>query len=113
MASVKEADYPRRTSLRKRASYSVRLRNGDKFAPDLVALLLYLHGREVRGQVTEICDLLSSAHVPARVADRYLEMMVQSGMITVSAGPGRRFRKISLSDKALAVLEQAKLDDEI
>jgi hypothetical protein len=65
-------------------------------------MLLELYRRTHSGGTTEVCDLVSMHRGPVGPAYKALDHLLERGLIMVASGAGRRFRRLKLSEAALA-----------
>lgn len=83
--------------------------NDDLLPSTAWKLLFELYAREANGQDTELCHLLSTPQVPAQIARQYVDHMIDMDFIKLPPGPGRRFRRVTLSPEGFAALKAKML----
>jgi len=76
-------------------------------------MLLRLGSRMVSSLPTEVCDLISIPAVSASTAQRCLDFLLATGLVSLASGPGKRFRSVQISPLVYQELKAllAKIDD--
>ena len=72
-------------------------------------MLFELYVGHANGQSVEVCELLTSKRSPARFASRCLDALIDRRFIALSPGPGRRFRRVSITPEGFAALRARML----
>ena len=82
----------------------------DELLPPAAWKMLFdLYAGHANGQSIEVCELLTSKRSPARFAGRCLDALIERKFIALSPGPGRRFRRVSITPEGFAALRAKML----
>lgn len=59
--------------------------------------MLWLRSRVAAGRLTEVCDLVSIPGVAATNAQRCVDFLLATGLVSLAPGLGKRFRGVQMS----------------